>query len=219
MASNEIHDAPILSSQVAAVNSVRRKVGALLWRLLQLSGLRDAVSQHTAAEDAALPRHAASRKCLVEIGVAEGCSALALREAAASDARLYLIDPYISSGIPRLCQTKLVARLCVSKSKSGQLTWIEDYSYNAAKDWRREIDFLFIDGNHAYDACLQDWSDFSPYVTVGGVVAFHDARQYYAGQSDLEPAEVVNRLFRQGGAPHWRIIDEVDSMVVVRREL
>lgn len=188
------------------------------WRLMQLVGLRDAISQHTAAEDDALRRHAAGRRSLVEIGVAEGCSALSLREVAAPDARLYLVDPYISSGIPRLCLTKLVARRCVGKSKNGQVTWIEDYSYNAAKNWRHEIDFLFIDGNHAYDACLQDWNDFSPHVIVGGVVAFHDARQYYPGQTDLEPAQVVNRLFRQGGAPDWRIIDEVDSIVVVRRE-
>ncbi|MFZ1204031.1 MAG: hypothetical protein WAN97_06955, partial [Candidatus Acidiferrales bacterium] len=48
-------------------------------------GLRPALAQHTDAEHAALKRWAENRRHLVEIGVAEGVSALALREAMAGD--------------------------------------------------------------------------------------------------------------------------------------
>jgi len=41
-------------------------------------GLRPAMAQHTAAEHDALGKHAQGRKSLVEIGVAEGASAIAL---------------------------------------------------------------------------------------------------------------------------------------------
>ena len=57
-------------------------------------GLRPFVAQHTAAEHAALQRWATGRKTLAEIGVAEGVSALALREAMSPDGTLYLIDPF-----------------------------------------------------------------------------------------------------------------------------
>ncbi len=59
-------------------------------------GLRPFVAQHTAAEHAALQRWANGRTTLVEIGVAEGVSALALREAMSPD-RHAVLDRSLSS--------------------------------------------------------------------------------------------------------------------------
>lgn len=38
----------------------------------------------------------------------------------------------------------------------------------------REIDFLFIDGDHSYNGCKSDYDLYSPFVADGGVIAFHD---------------------------------------------
>ena len=38
----------------------------------------------------------------------------------------------------------------------------------------RQIDFLFIDGDHRYDAILKDYNMYSPLVRKGGIIAFHD---------------------------------------------
>jgi predicted O-methyltransferase YrrM len=38
----------------------------------------------------------------------------------------------------------------------------------------REIDFLFIDGDHAYEGVKMDFEMYSPLVKKGGIVAFHD---------------------------------------------
>jgi predicted O-methyltransferase YrrM len=38
----------------------------------------------------------------------------------------------------------------------------------------RKIDFLFIDGDHTYDGVKSDFELYSPLVSVGGIVAFHD---------------------------------------------
>jgi len=38
----------------------------------------------------------------------------------------------------------------------------------------REVDFLFIDGDHSQDGALNDWQKYSPLVRKGGVIAFHD---------------------------------------------
>ena len=37
-----------------------------------------------------------------------------------------------------------------------------------------KIDFIFIDGDHSYEACRADIAAWTPYVKRGGVIAFHD---------------------------------------------
>jgi predicted O-methyltransferase YrrM len=39
---------------------------------------------------------------------------------------------------------------------------------------RGTIDFIFIDGDHSYDACKADILAWSPFMKRGGVIAFHD---------------------------------------------
>jgi len=39
----------------------------------------------------------------------------------------------------------------------------------------RLIDFLFIDGDHTYDAVKKDFKLYSPFVKRYGIIAFHDA--------------------------------------------
>jgi cephalosporin hydroxylase len=38
----------------------------------------------------------------------------------------------------------------------------------------RGIDFLFIDGDHHYDAVRYDFDTYGPMVRTGGIIAFHD---------------------------------------------
>jgi predicted O-methyltransferase YrrM len=38
----------------------------------------------------------------------------------------------------------------------------------------RKIDFLFIDGDHAYEGVKTDFEMYSPLVRKGGIIAFHD---------------------------------------------
>ena len=44
------------------------------------------------------------------------------------------------------------------------------YAYNKLK----EIDFLFIDGDHSYEGAKADFLNYGPMVRKGGVIAFHD---------------------------------------------
>ena len=39
---------------------------------------------------------------------------------------------------------------------------------------RGAVDFIFIDGDHSYDACKADIRAWAPFVKRGGVIAFHD---------------------------------------------
>jgi len=96
-------------------------------------------------------------------------------------------------------------------------------SKEAAHSWPGDrVDLVFIDGDHTAEAARLDWEVWSPHVPVGGHVVFHDAR---IGKTDLGgrglpgPTAVVDQLFRgEAPVPGWRIVEEVDSAVAVRRE-
>lgn len=182
-------------------------------------GLRPALGQHTAAEHAALKRWAAGKSRLVEIGVAEGGSALGLREVMSPDATLWLIDPFHLSRRRRVNAMKRAAHRAVESCPNGKVVWLEEFSSDAATHWNDEIDFLFLDGDHAEAAVERDWNAWSPFVVTGGVVAFHDARVFPHGwtQPDWGPVRVVDRLFRREPANGWAIVQETDSLVVVQR--
>lgn len=40
--------------------------------------------------------------------------------------------------------------------------------------YQRQVDLLFIDGDHSYDGCKLDYQMYSPLVRPGGLIAFHD---------------------------------------------
>jgi len=196
-----------------------REIGFLRHPVCAWLGLRPALAQHTAAEHAAFRRWAAGRSTLVEIGVAEGVSALALREGMKEDGVLFLIDPFHLSRAPMLNFMKRAARKTVGGCARGRAIWIEKFSQEASKMWKEPIDLIVIDGDHSEAGVERDWNDWSPFVTPGGAVVFHDARIFEGGWTSPEygPVKLVDRLFRNGGSTGWKIADEVHSLVIVER--
>lgn len=183
-------------------------------------GLRPALAQHTAAEHAAFKKWADGCNRVVEIGVAEGVSALALREGMAEGGTLYLIDPFHLSRLRGLNFIKRVAHRTLNGSSRGNVLWIEKFSQDAARGWKESIDLLLIDGDHAEAAVERDWQDWSRFVRPGGTVIFHDARLFQNGWTTpgYGPVKFVDRLLRSGGIPEWTIVEEIHSLVVVRRD-
>jgi predicted O-methyltransferase YrrM len=188
------------------------------------AGLRPLASEHSQPEDDVIRKYAAlAGNTVVEIGVAEGGSAVSMRESMPAKACLYLIDPYLSGKIPFLNMTFLVAQKAVNSVQNGSVVWIKDFSFNAIKQWDsdRTIDLLFIDGDHSEEGCLKDWEDWSSYVRDGGYVIFHDARLFPGGwpkESD-GPVKVVNRLFRgEISSEQWEIVEETYSLIVVQKQ-
>jgi len=178
------------------------------------------MAQHTEAEHRALEKYARGRRSLVEIGVAEGASAIALRNAMNPEGTLYLVDPFHLSRVPLLNFLRRAAKRAVPGKNGPEIVWIEKFSHDAARGWDRPIDFLLIDGDHREDAVEQDWNDWTPYVIENGVVVFHDARIFPGGwtSADYGPVKFVNRTFRRNSSPGWSIQEEVDSLVIVGRE-
>lgn len=68
-----------------------------------------------------------------------------------------------------------------AKEKKCKLYLIPASSYDnesvkKTKDILNEqlIDFIFIDGDHRYDAIKKDYELYEPFVRSGGIIAFHD---------------------------------------------
>jgi hypothetical protein len=103
----------------------------------------------------------------------------------------------------------------VGSVERGSVTWIEDFSRRAAETWDREIDMLFIDGDHELPGVRDDWEAWTPWVREGGIVALHDSNPAapWIG-ANYGPVQVVREALRR---PEWHLIDEADSMTVLRR--
>jgi predicted O-methyltransferase YrrM len=182
-------------------------------------GLRPVFAQHTRAEHEALLKWAAGLRRIVEIGVAEGASACALRQAMPGDGVLTLIDPYHLSRFRVLNASQRAAHSAVRKFGSCRTVWIQKFSHQAAEQWNSPIDLLFIDGDHDLSAVHQDWKEWNRFVVPGGLALFHDARVFENGWTtpDYGPVRAVDELFRSRQSSNWRIVDEVDSLVVLQR--
>jgi predicted O-methyltransferase YrrM len=182
-------------------------------------GLRPVLAQHTAKEHATLEKWAAGRMTVVEIGVAEGVSALAMRLRMAADGTLYLIDPFHFRRISAINFTRRTAHRLVRSVPRGNVIWIERFSFDAVKQWNRPIDLLFIDGDHTENGVRRDWNDWNQFVVPGGVAIFHDARIFEGGwtSSNYGPVKLVDDLFRRQRILGWKIVEEIHSLLVVER--
>jgi predicted O-methyltransferase YrrM len=191
------------------------------------SGLIPPRTMHSAEDAAVLLEVARDARRVVEIGVYEGSSAVALCGALGADAELHLVDPFgrhpdaLPSGWGA---TEWATRRAVSHalrrrgSAAPAVHWHVCLSAELASQWRDDADLVFIDGDHSESGCELDWSSWHPFVALGGHVVFHDARADREGGRGLPgPTGVVTRRFRSGaGTPGWEIVAEADRTVVVR---
>jgi predicted O-methyltransferase YrrM len=60
-------------------------------------------------------------------------------------------------------------KLTIFEEDSGLETTVA-----GVKNAMPEVDFLFIDGDHRYEAVKKDFDYYSPLVRPGGIIAFHD---------------------------------------------
>jgi hypothetical protein len=188
-------------------------------------GLIPPRTMHSAAEGEALMRLAAGARRVVELGVYEGSSAVVLCRALGPGAELHLVDPFIDatgwSLRPGAKASAPATRLAVRRAaRSGgpRVRWHLARSQDVGRSWSGgPVDLIFIDGDHSPEGCRDDWEQWHPHVGPHGAVAFHDARRGRAGgYGSPGPTSVVDDLFRPEGSS-WDIVEEVDSLVVVRR--
>jgi predicted O-methyltransferase YrrM len=179
--------------------------------------LRPPMAQHSEGEATLLRRYARDARCAVEIGVAEGGSAWEIRQVLDPDGLLYLIDPYPPGRLFGLSMTEMVARRLVEEVDRGSVVWDRRRSHEAAGDWKGNVDFLLIDGDHSSGAVKRDWHDWSEHVPKGGIIAMHDALVTPGGR--IKPSDGPAVVVREATeTPTWSLVDGADSLAILRRE-
>jgi predicted O-methyltransferase YrrM len=120
---------------------------------------------------------------IVEIGSYKGrstcCLALGCRR---SDRRVFAVDSFDGgSDLPR---DNSFPAFLENLKRCGVLSYVNavtGLSGDVAKDWKKPIQMLFIDGSHNYEEVLADFIGFFPHVEYGGIVAFHDVDETKPG--------------------------------------
>lgn len=190
-------------------------------------GLIPPRTMHSAEDARVLLDAARGARRVVEIGVYEGASALALCDALGPGAELNLVDPFgrhpdalpSGWGASEWATRRAVARAARRLgAQAPRIRWHAALSNEVAQGWSGEVDLVFIDGDHSEAGCELDWSCWQRFVAVGGRVVFHDARAGEPGGRGLPgPTALVTRHFRGEAAPGWEIVAEADRTVAVRR--
>lgn len=170
------------------------------------------ITSTTEAELACLERHARGRKCAVEIGTAQGASAVRIARALAPDGRLFCVDPYEAENPnARICRRELM-RAAVAH----RVTFLRGTSVQMADRIPLGCDFFFVDGDHSYEGLKADWEIVLGRLVAGGVACFHDT-SVPADNPARNPGSV--RFFEQHIRRHpgFEWLETVYTLNVMRR--
>lgn len=109
-------------------------------------------------------------KCIVEIGVEKGGTLKFWEQLLPPSGRLVGVDIHVYSEAEDKFtgSDRRVSFLQVDTRKPESVEQVKILLNG------EPVDFLHIDGDHGYEAVKGDFSKFSPFVRVGGLVGFHD---------------------------------------------
>jgi predicted O-methyltransferase YrrM len=108
----------------------------------------------------------------------------------------------------------------VAAARNGAVEWVRLTGREAARrhavERRELVDFVFIDGDHQYEAALGDWENWNPLVAPGGIIALHDSR--VTADRPIHAAGSVRvteeRALRDS---RFSVVEVVDTLTVLRR--
>lgn len=126
--------------------------------------------------------HRLQADTILEIGTALGGTFYCWLHTAKPDALLVSVDlPHGSYRSERGDPEKTPGRITEAAKPSQQVEFVRADSHDPATLARveelldgREVDFLFIDGDHTYEGVKADFEMYAPLVRDEGLVGFHD---------------------------------------------
>ena len=191
---------------------------ALAHTVRYLLGWDAAATQTTAAEREAIAKYARGGRAAVEIGVYEGVSTVAIGRNLAPGAILYAVDPFLPGRLG-ICWNRIIAKSEVSRaSLPCDARFIRTTSHEALdRIPERELDCIFIDGDHSLAGIKQDWLDWSGRVAQGGFVLLHDTQ---VPAHNPHVADLGSFQYFRDTISHderFEIVEIVDSLSVLRR--
>lgn len=184
-------------------------------------GILPAQTETTQAEQACLEQHARDCHRIAEIGVWHGVNTLRMRRSMAADGVLYAIDPFFPNRWGISLQ-EWIARREAARTTNGRVEFLKMLSVDAEKTLRNrsdtQFDFIFVDGDHRYDAVAEDWQLWTEMLAPHGVIALHDSRSH-PGRCIDETGPVRFAVEQRATNQEFECFEEVDSLTVWRRRL
>jgi predicted O-methyltransferase YrrM len=144
----------------------------------------------------------------VEIGVYEGEFSEVLCKANL-EAKLYSIDPWAPHPDYTAFIKKETFERAYKKAKERlsnlNCEMIKKLSLDAINDFMDEsLDFVYIDGDHSFQACTNDIVEWSKKVKIGGIIAGHDYIRHLP-RSIIHVYECVNGYTQAYNIKPWFI--------------
>ena len=94
---------------------------------------------------------------------------------------------------------------------------VRKFSTDAVKDVPlNSLDFVYIDGNHAFEFVVEDLAFWSRRVRPGGIVSGHDYRHYPAKRGSFHVVEAVNAFTSVYRIAPWFVLglpDEAERQI------
>ncbi|MBI4095130.1 MAG: class I SAM-dependent methyltransferase [Candidatus Liptonbacteria bacterium] len=129
-------------------------------------------------------RRCTGRGAIVEIGSWKGKSTIWLANGLkdGKGGKVYAIDPH--TGAPEHHEIFKTKNIWTFEEFKKNITHagvtefvvpIVGRSESVAKTWDTPVEFLWIDGAHAYEAAKLDFDSWFPHLIEGGVIAYHDS--------------------------------------------
>jgi len=143
----------------------------------------------------------------VEVGVFRGGHAADLLNRGNLVKKLHLVDsytPYSEDNLtPILARAEQIAHARL-KATGKEVVWHRKSSQEAAWDFPEQVDFVYIDAEHTYEAVYRDIRDWYGHVKKGGIIGGHD---YSTGWSGVVRAvdewAAENKLVVHHQHPDW----------------
>ncbi len=183
--------------------------------LLNLNGPE---TQTSKKEQEVIKKYCANKSKAIEIGVYEGYNTALIAGSLKPTGHVFGIDPFIKGRFGISFGKKIAETNLKRKKLDAKATLIEKFSGDAVNDVPDNVDFIFVDGDHEFNGVKSDLDLYAAKLAPDGVMALHDARVFPNGwaQDDWGPVRLVKEVIIP--SQQWTIVDEVDSLVVIKRK-
>jgi len=134
-------------------------------------------------------------KVILEIGTARGGTLFLFSNIADEEATLISVDLY------QTIEKRILFRY-IKKGKQkifliqGDSHKIETLRKIEGILKGRNVDFLFIDGDHSYEGVKKDFEMYSPLVRKGGIIAFHDIVPDYYTRYGIKTSSWAGEVYK-----------------------
>lgn len=168
---------------------------------------------------------------VINIGAGSGTSGLAFMESR-EDLWLYTVDINDESDWRGCLEAERQVLEAAGLLSDDRYKQMHAESVFVGKNWdthnddaHKQVDLVFIDGDHSYKGCKGDIQAWLPNIKQGGIIAVHDYRkiELYAHDKDFrddaphpKPWPTVDRAVDELLIPEYEQIMRVDSLVAFR---